>query len=162
MEYYQRLLCFQSSLIMSHEPVLVYRTGVITVWTDGSGRHSADLHHRRCGLGNYTDTQEHVWLPIPGLRQSAYRAEFLAVVRELEECQPHEVVSDWKGVVKAVQDYAMKVYLFWPLVGPQLRDRPEEQPRVKLPTERLAPPPAAPARLPDTDAPFQLGAHQRV
>eukprot|EP00971_Amphidinium_carterae_P096292 1905461-Amphidinium_carterae.1 len=32
-----------------------------------------------------------------------YRAEFLAVVRALEECQPHEVVSDCTGVVKAVQ-----------------------------------------------------------
>eukprot|EP00971_Amphidinium_carterae_P190976 3790151-Amphidinium_carterae.1 len=77
--------------VIPHEPVLVYRTGVITVWTDDSGRHSADPHHRRCGVGYYTDTQEHVWLPLPGLRQSVYRAEFLAVVRVLEECQPHEV-----------------------------------------------------------------------
>eukprot|EP00971_Amphidinium_carterae_P139426 2762960-Amphidinium_carterae.1 len=35
------------------------------------------------------------------------------------------------------QDFAMKVYHFWRLVGPQLRDRPEEQPRIKL----LADPP---------------------
>eukprot|EP00971_Amphidinium_carterae_P031043 611015-Amphidinium_carterae.1 len=54
----------------------------------------------------------------------------------------------------------MKVYHFWRLVGSQLHDRPEEQPRVKLPTEPLAPP-AAPVRVP-TDAPFQLGEHQRV
>eukprot|EP00971_Amphidinium_carterae_P202484 4017731-Amphidinium_carterae.1 len=60
------------------------------------------------------------------------------------------------------QDFAMKVYHFWRLVGPQLRDRPEEQPRVKLPTEPPAPPPAASARVPDTDAPFQLGQHRRV
>eukprot|EP00971_Amphidinium_carterae_P038428 755782-Amphidinium_carterae.1 len=55
------------------------------------------LHRHSCS------TQEHVWLPLPGLRQSVYRAELLAVVRVLEECQPHEVVSDCKGVVKAVQ-----------------------------------------------------------
>eukprot|EP00971_Amphidinium_carterae_P166117 3292667-Amphidinium_carterae.6 len=55
------------------------------------------------GLCYHTDTQERVWLPLPDLKQSVYRAEFLAVVRALEECQPHEVVSDCKGVVKAVQ-----------------------------------------------------------
>eukprot|EP00971_Amphidinium_carterae_P128040 2536286-Amphidinium_carterae.2 len=43
----------------------------------------------------------------------------------------------------------MKVY-------PRLRERLEEQPHVKLPTEQPAPPPAAPARVADTDAPFQL------
>eukprot|EP00971_Amphidinium_carterae_P230397 4572703-Amphidinium_carterae.1 len=53
--------------------------------------------------GYYTDTHERVWLPLPGLRQSVYRAESLAVVRALEECHPHEVVSDCKGVVKAVE-----------------------------------------------------------
>eukprot|EP00971_Amphidinium_carterae_P338254 6475500-Amphidinium_carterae.1 len=57
----------------------------------------------------------------------------------------------------AWQDFAMKVCNFWRLVGPQLRDKPEEQLRVKLPTEPPAPPPAAPVRVPDTDAPFQLG-----
>eukprot|EP00971_Amphidinium_carterae_P155946 3091638-Amphidinium_carterae.1 len=40
---------------------------------------------------------------LPGLKQSVYRAEFLGVVRALEECQAHEVVSDCKGVVHAVQ-----------------------------------------------------------
>eukprot|EP00971_Amphidinium_carterae_P222859 4422571-Amphidinium_carterae.2 len=54
------------------------------------------------------------------------------------------------------QDVATKVYNFWRLVGPQLRDRPEEQPRVKFPTEQPAPPPAVPARVPDTDAPFEV------
>eukprot|EP00971_Amphidinium_carterae_P334433 6469728-Amphidinium_carterae.1 len=44
-----------------------------------------------------------VWLLLPGLKQSVYRAEFLTVVRALEECQPHEVVSDCEGVVKSVQ-----------------------------------------------------------
>eukprot|EP00971_Amphidinium_carterae_P042398 833384-Amphidinium_carterae.1 len=48
----------------------------------GPGRHSSDPQHSR---------------------QSVYRAEFLAVVRALEECQSHAVVSDCKGVVKAVQ-----------------------------------------------------------
>eukprot|EP00971_Amphidinium_carterae_P205751 4083169-Amphidinium_carterae.1 len=78
---------------MTHDPALFNRTGVGTVWTDGSGRHSSDPHHRRCGVGDYTDTKERVWLPLPGLKQSVYRAEFLALVRALEECQPHEVVS---------------------------------------------------------------------
>eukprot|EP00971_Amphidinium_carterae_P307671 6114572-Amphidinium_carterae.1 len=32
-----------------------------------------------------------------------FRAELLAVVRALEECQPCRVVSDCKGVVKALQ-----------------------------------------------------------
>eukprot|EP00971_Amphidinium_carterae_P315938 6280158-Amphidinium_carterae.2 len=60
----------------------VWRTGRLPPRTDGSGRHSADPHHRRCGVGYYTDTQEHVWLPLPGRLK---------------------VVSDCKGVVKAVQ-----------------------------------------------------------
>eukprot|EP00971_Amphidinium_carterae_P296680 5893727-Amphidinium_carterae.1 len=59
--------------------------------------------HRRCGVGYYTDTQEKVWLPLRGLKRSVCRAEFFAVVRALEECQPHETVSDCKAVVKAVQ-----------------------------------------------------------
>eukprot|EP00971_Amphidinium_carterae_P265866 5274094-Amphidinium_carterae.1 len=68
----------------------------------GSGRHSSDPQHRRCGVG-YTDTQERLFLPLPGIKQSVYRAELYAVARALEECKPHEVVSDCKGVVKAVQ-----------------------------------------------------------
>eukprot|EP00971_Amphidinium_carterae_P152722 3027054-Amphidinium_carterae.5 len=36
------------------------------------------------GVGYYTDIHERVWLPLPGLTQSVYRAEFLAVVRALE------------------------------------------------------------------------------
>eukprot|EP00971_Amphidinium_carterae_P260313 5164637-Amphidinium_carterae.1 len=43
--------------IRHFEPALVYREGVTTVWTDGSGRHSSDPHHRRCGVGYHTDTQ---------------------------------------------------------------------------------------------------------
>eukprot|EP00971_Amphidinium_carterae_P007893 156170-Amphidinium_carterae.1 len=35
-----------------------------------------------------TDTVESVLLPLPGLKQSVHRAEFLAVVRALEECKP--------------------------------------------------------------------------
>eukprot|EP00971_Amphidinium_carterae_P161793 3207396-Amphidinium_carterae.1 len=38
-----------------------------------------------------------------GCRQSVFRAELLAVVRALEECHPRRVVSDCKGVVKALQ-----------------------------------------------------------
>eukprot|EP00971_Amphidinium_carterae_P230034 4565594-Amphidinium_carterae.1 len=62
------------------EPALVYLANVGTVWTDGSGKHSSDPHHRRCGVGYYTNTQERVWLPLPRIKQSVYRAEFLAVV----------------------------------------------------------------------------------
>eukprot|EP00971_Amphidinium_carterae_P328983 6461173-Amphidinium_carterae.3 len=82
----------QVLVVLHHElglVSLVYREGVTTVWTDGSGRHSSHPQHRRCGMGYYTDTN------------SVYRAEFLVVARVLEEC--HEIVSDCKGVVKAVQ-----------------------------------------------------------
>eukprot|EP00971_Amphidinium_carterae_P077261 1525956-Amphidinium_carterae.1 len=44
-------------VIRHFEPALVYREGVTTVWTDGSGRYSSDPHHRRCGVGYYADTQ---------------------------------------------------------------------------------------------------------
>eukprot|EP00971_Amphidinium_carterae_P252101 5005326-Amphidinium_carterae.2 len=37
------------------------------------------------------------------MKRSAYRAEFLAVVHAVEECQPKVIVSDCKVVVKAVQ-----------------------------------------------------------
>eukprot|EP00971_Amphidinium_carterae_P094915 1877990-Amphidinium_carterae.1 len=46
-------------------------------------------HHRRCGVGCYTDTQERVFCALPGLKQSVYRAELHAVARALEECSPH-------------------------------------------------------------------------
>eukprot|EP00971_Amphidinium_carterae_P321769 6395903-Amphidinium_carterae.1 len=92
------------SAVLMHEPALVYRAGLGTVWTDGSGRHSSDPHHRRCGVGYFTDTHERAWLPLPGIKQSVYRAELLAVfVRAFGVCQPHEVVSDCKDVAKAVQ-----------------------------------------------------------
>eukprot|EP00971_Amphidinium_carterae_P267485 5306076-Amphidinium_carterae.2 len=42
-------------------------------------------------------------LLLPRIKQSVYRAELLAVARALEECQPHEIVSDCKGGFKAVQ-----------------------------------------------------------
>eukprot|EP00971_Amphidinium_carterae_P003929 78055-Amphidinium_carterae.1 len=34
----------------------------------------------------------------------------------------------------------MKVYRFWRLVGPQLRERPEAQPKARLPAEPAEPP----------------------
>eukprot|EP00971_Amphidinium_carterae_P199830 3966460-Amphidinium_carterae.1 len=79
------------------------KAGVHTVWTDGSGRRSSNPHFRRCGVGYVTDTGEKSWLALPGCRQSVFRAELLAVVRVLEECQPSRVASDCKGVVKALQ-----------------------------------------------------------
>eukprot|EP00971_Amphidinium_carterae_P289020 5738788-Amphidinium_carterae.1 len=57
-------------VICAHEPALEHRAGVTTVWTDGSGRHSSDPHHRRCGLGYYTDTGERVFCALPGIKQS--------------------------------------------------------------------------------------------
>eukprot|EP00971_Amphidinium_carterae_P344403 6484794-Amphidinium_carterae.1 len=51
---------------------------VTTVWTDGSGRHSSDPHHRRCGVGYHTDTDERVFCALPGIKQSVYRAELHA------------------------------------------------------------------------------------
>eukprot|EP00971_Amphidinium_carterae_P014484 286164-Amphidinium_carterae.2 len=54
----------------THEPPLVMRMGVHTVWTDGSGRHSSYPHFRRCGVGHVTDTGERAWLPLPGCWQS--------------------------------------------------------------------------------------------
>eukprot|EP00971_Amphidinium_carterae_P197893 3927379-Amphidinium_carterae.3 len=46
-----------------------------------------------------------MFFPLPGIKQSVYRAELHAVAHALEECQPHEFlsVSDCKGVVKAAQ-----------------------------------------------------------
>eukprot|EP00971_Amphidinium_carterae_P185405 3681270-Amphidinium_carterae.1 len=73
--------------ILNHELALVSILGVHTVWTDGSGRHSSNPHFRRCGFGYYTDIGESVWLPVPGLKQSVYRAEFLATVGA-QECKP--------------------------------------------------------------------------
>eukprot|EP00971_Amphidinium_carterae_P102900 2036917-Amphidinium_carterae.1 len=79
--------------VITHEPALVNRAGVGTVWSGGSIRHSSDPQHKRCRVSYYSDTQERVWqlwLPLPGLKQAAYRAEMLAVVRALEDCQPHK------------------------------------------------------------------------
>eukprot|EP00971_Amphidinium_carterae_P282608 5610447-Amphidinium_carterae.2 len=97
------LLAPRLPAIRTYEPAMVHRVGVVTVWSDGSGRHSSDPQHRRCGVGYYTDTQEREFLPLQGIKQSVYRAELHAVGVALEEYKPHEVVSDCKGVVKAVQ-----------------------------------------------------------
>eukprot|EP00971_Amphidinium_carterae_P285532 5669210-Amphidinium_carterae.1 len=60
-------------------------------------------------------------------------------------------------------DLAMKMYHFWRLVGPQLRERPEDEPRARFPAELAIKPPATQPSVQDlSDAPIQLGAHQRV
>eukprot|EP00971_Amphidinium_carterae_P011712 230580-Amphidinium_carterae.2 len=87
----------------AHEPALVMSAGAHTVWTDGFGRHSSNPHFRKCGVGYVTDTGERSWRALPGCRQSVFRAQLLTVARALEECQPRRVVSDCKGVVKAIQ-----------------------------------------------------------
>eukprot|EP00971_Amphidinium_carterae_P151640 3005891-Amphidinium_carterae.7 len=104
--------------IRTYEPALVNHVGVVTVWTDGSGRHSSDPQHRRCGVDYYTDTQERVFLPLPGIKQS---------------------------------------------VGLRLRERSDEEPRVRLPREPVAEEPKAPSRgMVFPEAPFQRGQHLRV
>eukprot|EP00971_Amphidinium_carterae_P223733 4439128-Amphidinium_carterae.1 len=45
-------------LLPAHEPALVSKAGVNTVWTDGLGKHSSNPHFRRCGVGYVTDTGE--------------------------------------------------------------------------------------------------------
>eukprot|EP00971_Amphidinium_carterae_P219985 4366922-Amphidinium_carterae.1 len=47
--------------------------------------------------------RERVWQLLPGCRQSVVRAELLAVARALKECSPCRIVSDCKGVIKALQ-----------------------------------------------------------
>eukprot|EP00971_Amphidinium_carterae_P002796 55086-Amphidinium_carterae.2 len=52
-------------------------------------------------------------------------------------------------------DFATKVYHFWRLVGPQLRERPEEEPRARLQAELAVAARAEPATEYDlTEAPF--------
>eukprot|EP00971_Amphidinium_carterae_P074359 1469365-Amphidinium_carterae.1 len=89
--------------VPTHEPALVVRQGAHRFWTDGSGRHSSNLHFCRCGVGYVTDTGEQDSLLLPGCRQSVFRAELLAVVRTMEKCNPKRVVSDCKGVAKTLQ-----------------------------------------------------------
>eukprot|EP00971_Amphidinium_carterae_P194733 3864425-Amphidinium_carterae.4 len=67
------------SPVIPHELALVYRAGARTFWIDGSDHHSSDPQRNHCGVGYYTDTQETAWLPLPVIKQSVYRAEFLAV-----------------------------------------------------------------------------------
>eukprot|EP00971_Amphidinium_carterae_P206189 4091751-Amphidinium_carterae.1 len=59
-------------------------------------------------------------------------------------------------------DFANKVFHFWRLVGPRLRERPEEEPRVKLPRQPAEVEPEVPVRgMVYPEAPFQLGQHLR-
>eukprot|EP00971_Amphidinium_carterae_P005431 108473-Amphidinium_carterae.1 len=92
-------LVLSCMVVISHELALVSRPGVHTVWTDGSGRHSSNPHFHRCGVGYYTRTGESVGLLFMGLKQSVYRAELVATVRALEECQPFRLrpgcISGW-------------------------------------------------------------------
>eukprot|EP00971_Amphidinium_carterae_P008401 165722-Amphidinium_carterae.2 len=48
------LLAPPPGAVPTHEPALVMRLGVHTVWTDGSGRHSSNPHFCRCGVGYVT------------------------------------------------------------------------------------------------------------
>eukprot|EP00971_Amphidinium_carterae_P247924 4923033-Amphidinium_carterae.1 len=62
-------------------------------------------------------------------------------------------------------DFVNKVFHFWHLVGPQRRERPKDEPRVKLPVEPVVAVegPEVPIKgqvLPG--APFQIGPHQRA
>eukprot|EP00971_Amphidinium_carterae_P267236 5301162-Amphidinium_carterae.2 len=56
-------------------------------------------------------------------------------------------------------DFANKVFHFWRLVGPRLRD----EPRIRLPREPVVEEPENPLRgMVFPEAPFQLGQHLRV
>eukprot|EP00971_Amphidinium_carterae_P329168 6461467-Amphidinium_carterae.1 len=60
-------------------------------------------------------------------------------------------------------DFANKVFHFWRLVGPKLRERPDEEPRIRLPREPVLEPPEVPLHgMVFPEAPFQLGQHLRV
>eukprot|EP00971_Amphidinium_carterae_P023794 469064-Amphidinium_carterae.1 len=60
-------------------------------------------------------------------------------------------------------DFANKVYHFWLLVKPQLCERPEDKPRVRLPAEVVEETPeVGPRGMVYPEAPFQLGPHLRV
>eukprot|EP00971_Amphidinium_carterae_P330822 6464056-Amphidinium_carterae.1 len=60
-------------------------------------------------------------------------------------------------------DFANKVFHFWRLVGPQLRERPEGEPRVRLPREPAEEEPEVPVRgMVYPEAPFRLANHLRV
>eukprot|EP00971_Amphidinium_carterae_P057448 1135796-Amphidinium_carterae.3 len=56
--------------------------------------------------GYYTDSHEKVLFLLPGLKQSVYRAEFLAVVRALEECQPRVMAAVDHSRVTAADLYS--------------------------------------------------------
>eukprot|EP00971_Amphidinium_carterae_P228177 4526207-Amphidinium_carterae.1 len=52
-------------------------------------------------------------------------------------------------------DFANKVFHFWRLVGPRLRERPDEEPRIRLPKEQVAEEPEVPLRgMVFPEAPF--------
>eukprot|EP00971_Amphidinium_carterae_P199405 3957473-Amphidinium_carterae.1 len=43
-------------------------------------------------------------------------------------------------------DFANRVFHFWRLVGPKLRDKPDAKPRIWLPREPVVEPPEVPLR----------------
>eukprot|EP00971_Amphidinium_carterae_P342468 6481773-Amphidinium_carterae.1 len=54
--------------------------------------------------------------------------------------------------------FANKVFHFWRLVGPSLRERPDDEPRVKLPRQPAAEEPEVPVRgMVYPEAPFITG-----
>eukprot|EP00971_Amphidinium_carterae_P044488 874893-Amphidinium_carterae.3 len=60
-------------------------------------------------------------------------------------------------------DFVNKVHHFWRLVGPQLRERPDDEPRTRLPAEPAVEAPAVSGTEQDlSEAPFQVGTHPRV
>eukprot|EP00971_Amphidinium_carterae_P173632 3442183-Amphidinium_carterae.1 len=46
-------------------------------WVSSCASHRSDPHHRCCGVGYFTDTRDMVWLLLPGVRQSVFRADLL-------------------------------------------------------------------------------------
>eukprot|EP00971_Amphidinium_carterae_P187621 3723867-Amphidinium_carterae.1 len=72
------------------------------------------------------------------------------------QLEPEESWLQWAS-------FANKVFHFWRLVGPQLRERPETEPRVRLPKQPADEELEVPIRgMVYPEAPFRLGPHLRV
>eukprot|EP00971_Amphidinium_carterae_P300434 5969343-Amphidinium_carterae.2 len=189
-----QVACYRLPAIRTYEPALVHRVGVVTVWTDASGRHSSDPQHRRCGVGYYTDIQERVfypylgssnrftvlncmWFPVrlklcklgehntkggteissnecknlnallPAQRIRWIKARLKQSDVDISRITADDLHGNGQADILANEgtaahgplepedtwfrwtDFANKVFHFWRLVGPRLRERPDEEPR---------------------------------
>eukprot|EP00971_Amphidinium_carterae_P306070 6082636-Amphidinium_carterae.1 len=107
------------------------------------------LRHRRWGVGYYTDTQERAWFPLSGVKQSVYRAAFLAAVCG-GFCQQSLPLFACCG-----SDFALRRHY-------QLRVRPNSEPHVPLRTTEVPAEDPADTGIIGMVFPFQTGPHLRV